>query len=43
MGEIGGDTRGIDDIVQGKLVDVGARLEEERERLQKYIMVRCDN
>ena len=29
VGEIGGDTWGVDDIVKGELVDERARLEEE--------------
>lgn len=34
VGEIGRDTGSIDDIVERKLVDEWAGLEEERERLQ---------
>lgn len=34
MREIGGDAGGVDDIVQGKLIDEGRELEEEGQRLE---------
>jgi hypothetical protein len=34
VGKIGGDTRGVDHIVKGELVDKRRELEEKRERLQ---------
>lgn len=37
MGKIGGDTGGVDDIVQGELVDMRASLQQKRERLYKTI------
>jgi hypothetical protein len=33
VGKIGGDAGGIDDIVEGELIDKGAELEEEGQRL----------
>lgn len=33
MGKVGGNTRSVDDIVEGKLVDEGGELEEEGQRL----------
>lgn len=33
MGKISSDTRGVDDIVEGELVDESAGLEEEGKRL----------
>jgi hypothetical protein len=33
VGKVGSNSRGVDNIVQSQLVDVGAGLEEERERL----------
>lgn len=33
VGKIGGDTGSVDDIVESELVNVGAQLEKERERL----------
>lgn len=35
MGEIGGNAGGVDNIVEGELVDVGRELEKERERLDR--------
>jgi hypothetical protein len=32
--KVGSDTGGVDDIVESKLIDMGARLEEQRERLR---------
>lgn len=37
MREIGGNTRGVNDIVQGELIDVRAGLEEQGERLRKNV------
>lgn len=33
MREIGSDTRGVDDIVEGELIDERTGLQQERERL----------
>jgi hypothetical protein len=33
VGEVSGNTRGVNNIVEGKLVDESARLEEEGKRL----------
>jgi hypothetical protein len=33
VGEVLGDAGGVDDIVEGKLVNEGRKLEQERERL----------
>ena len=33
MGEIGGDTGGVDHIIQSKLIDERARLQQQREGL----------
>jgi len=38
--EIGSNTRGVDNVVQSKLIDVGTRLEEKGERLYKGAMIR---
>ena len=35
MRQIGSDTGCVDDIVEGELVNEGAVLEEERQRLQR--------
>lgn len=43
MGEIGGDTWGVDDIVEGELVDERAGLEEEREWLADTAGGTCDD
>lgn len=34
VGQVGGDTRRVDDIVQREVVDVGGGLEEQGERLK---------
>ena len=34
MGQVGGNTRCVHHIVEGKLVDVGGELEQKREGLQ---------
>jgi hypothetical protein len=34
--KIGSNTGGVDDIVESELIDVGAGLEEQRERLLRY-------
>ena len=33
MGKIGSDARGVDDIVEGELINVGGELQKKRERL----------
>ena len=33
VGKIGGNTRGVDDIVEGELINVGGQLQEKREGL----------
>lgn len=33
VGEIGSDARGVDDIVEGELINVGGELQKKRERL----------
>ena len=33
MGKIGSDARGVDDIVEGELINIGGELQEKRERL----------
>lgn len=42
MGEIGRNTGGVDNIVQGKLIDEGAGLQEEGERLRDDKTVRSN-
>lgn len=39
MGKVGGNTGGVDDIVEGKLVNEGRELEEEGQRLPKRHLV----
>lgn len=39
MGEVGSDTRGIDDIVEGQFGDEGRCFEEKREGLLKMLSV----
>ena len=43
MREIGRNTGSVDNIVEGELVDEGARLEEKGERLETGTAVRFDN
>ena len=40
MGKVGGYTGGVDDIVEGELVDERAGLEEEGQRLGERRLVR---
>lgn len=35
MGEVGGNTGGVDNIVEGQFVDVRAGFEQQRERLSR--------
>jgi hypothetical protein len=39
VGEIGGDTGGVDHIVQSELIDERARLQQQREGLSKHKLV----
>ena len=43
MGQVGGDTWGVHDIVKGEVVDERARLEEEREWLANTARGTCDD
>ena len=41
MGQVGGDTGGVDNIVEGELVNERGELEEQRQRLRRSVSTAC--